>query len=205
MSDFKRYRPLHFTESRPYVPGETLPDGVEIADRDRDSGSPKAGDMIARSSANRAYLWLATQKEFESVFEPRALDGEAVGLASELRREAHRTTSGGVFLMSSALRRLVLAAATTLGDLTQERDGNPMETAPRDGSPIWAYDSKNDVECVMRWSEDSENGSFWPDGSDVPPEPSRWWPMSIADRRHGKPVSGAAMEDQDDAKQASEL
>jgi hypothetical protein len=67
-------------------------------------------------------------------------------------------------------------------------DGAPMETAPRDGSPIWVYAAKRNLECAMRWAEDSENGSFWPDELDYLPEPVCWWPMSAAEMRHRKPT-----------------
>lgn len=49
---FKQYRRKQIAELRPYEPGEVLSDRVSISPADRDAGSPKAGDMIARNPKN---------------------------------------------------------------------------------------------------------------------------------------------------------
>ncbi len=69
-SEFKKYRRKQIAELRPYVPGEELSDRVSISQADRDAGSPKKGDMIARNPDNHDDQWLVSQEYFESNFEP---------------------------------------------------------------------------------------------------------------------------------------
>ena len=56
---FKQYRRTQIAEMRPYHPGESV-DGISISGADRDAGSPKPGDMIARNPKNHADRWLVT-------------------------------------------------------------------------------------------------------------------------------------------------
>ena len=51
MSDFIQYRRKQIAELRPYVEGENL-DRVSISVPDKEAGSPKVGDMIARNPKN---------------------------------------------------------------------------------------------------------------------------------------------------------
>ena len=44
-------------------------DGVSISQVDRDAGSPREGDMIARTPANHADRWLVAAAYFEDNFE----------------------------------------------------------------------------------------------------------------------------------------
>jgi hypothetical protein len=67
---FKPYRRKQIAELRPYVPGEVLSDRVSIAVTDREAGSPKAGDMIARNPANHEDQWLVAAAYFALNFEP---------------------------------------------------------------------------------------------------------------------------------------
>jgi hypothetical protein len=69
MGEFARYRRKEIAELRPYVPGETL-EGVSISQVDRDAGSPKLGDMIARNPKNHADQWLVSAAYFADNFEP---------------------------------------------------------------------------------------------------------------------------------------
>jgi hypothetical protein len=69
VSDFQRYRRKQIAELRPYVPGERL-EGVSISQADRDAGSPKAGDMIARNPQNHVDQWLVSAQYFVANFEP---------------------------------------------------------------------------------------------------------------------------------------
>lgn len=69
MSDFKRFRRTQIAEMRPYVPGETLPSRVSVSATDREAGSPKLGDMIARNPANHDDQWLVAKAYFEVNFE----------------------------------------------------------------------------------------------------------------------------------------
>lgn len=67
---YKKYRRKQIAELRPYVPGETLSERVSLAAADKDAGSPKKGDMIARNPLNHDDQWLVAAKYFEDNFEP---------------------------------------------------------------------------------------------------------------------------------------
>lgn len=64
-SPFKRYSRTVISELRPYIPGEVLSCQVSISSVDRETGSPKKGDMIARNPKNHADQWLVAKKYFE--------------------------------------------------------------------------------------------------------------------------------------------
>lgn len=70
MTEFKRYRRKQIAELRPYEPGEALDERISISAADRESGSPKEGDMIARNPANHADQWLVSAEYFAANFEP---------------------------------------------------------------------------------------------------------------------------------------
>ena len=61
---FRCYQRTSSIEARPYVPGETLSDRVSISPADREAGSPKLGDMIARNPANQGDQWLIAAAYF---------------------------------------------------------------------------------------------------------------------------------------------
>lgn len=64
---FQLYQRKQIAELRPYIPGETL-DHVSISTPDKEAGSPKAGDMIARNPKNHADQWLVARTYFEDNF-----------------------------------------------------------------------------------------------------------------------------------------
>ena len=66
---FQQYRRKQIAELRPYEVGETL-EGVSVTEVDRNAGSPKAGDMIARNPKNHADQWLVAAQYFADNFEP---------------------------------------------------------------------------------------------------------------------------------------
>jgi hypothetical protein len=68
VSEFAPYRRKQIAEIRPYVPGEAL-EGVSISAADKEAGSPKAGDMIARNPKNHADQWLIAAQYFADNFE----------------------------------------------------------------------------------------------------------------------------------------
>lgn len=70
MSEFKRYRRTQIAEIRPFGEGEVLPDRVSVSKPDREAGSPKPGDMIARNPKNHDDQWLIARAYFEANFEP---------------------------------------------------------------------------------------------------------------------------------------
>lgn len=67
---FTQYRRKQIAELRPYVLGEQLDGKVSVAQVDKDAGSPKEGDMIARNPKNHADQWLVAKAYFEDNFEP---------------------------------------------------------------------------------------------------------------------------------------
>lgn len=68
--EFKQYRRKQIAELRPYEEGEELPISVSISQADKDNGSPKVGDMIARNPKNHNNQWLIAKQYFEDNFEP---------------------------------------------------------------------------------------------------------------------------------------
>ncbi len=67
---FTKYRRSQIAELRPYIPGEDLSERVSISAADKEAGSPKKGDMIARNPKNHADMWLVAKQYFEDNFEP---------------------------------------------------------------------------------------------------------------------------------------
>jgi len=65
---FKRYRRKQIAELRPFIENENL-ESVSISDVDRQAGSPKNGDMIARNPKNHADQWLVAAQYFADNFE----------------------------------------------------------------------------------------------------------------------------------------
>ena len=68
--EFKEYRRTQKSQMRPYQDGEVLSPRVSISAADRDAGSPKVGDMIARNPANPEDQWLVAADYFAANFEP---------------------------------------------------------------------------------------------------------------------------------------
>lgn len=69
-SEFRQYRRKSISEMRPYIEGEVLDSKVSISEADRNNGSPKAGDMIARNPKNHNDQWLVAKEYFEENLEP---------------------------------------------------------------------------------------------------------------------------------------
>lgn len=69
MSEFKQYRRKQIAELRPYMEGEVLSSRVSISAADKDTGSPKLGDMIARNPKNHDDQWLVAAAYFDDNFE----------------------------------------------------------------------------------------------------------------------------------------
>lgn len=67
---FQKYRRSQIAELRPFQPGEQLPERVSISASDREAGSPKEGDMIARNPKNHDDQWLVAAAYFADNFEP---------------------------------------------------------------------------------------------------------------------------------------
>ena len=69
MSEFQKYRRKQIAELRPFQEGEQLSANVSISQADKDAGSPKPGDMIARNPKNHEDQWLVAKQYFEDNFE----------------------------------------------------------------------------------------------------------------------------------------
>ena len=69
MSEFQPYRRKQIAELRKFVPGENLLSRVSVSEADREAGSPKEGDMIARNPKNHDDQWLVAKQYFEDNFE----------------------------------------------------------------------------------------------------------------------------------------
>lgn len=73
-TEFRKYRRSQIAELRPWNPGEDLDAAkVSISAPDREAGSPRPGDMIARNPKNHADQWLVAAKYFADNFEPYEL------------------------------------------------------------------------------------------------------------------------------------
>lgn len=68
MSEFKQYRRKQIAELRTWEPDNRM-DNISVSVVDRDNGSPKAGDMIARNPVNHADQWLVAAEYFAANFE----------------------------------------------------------------------------------------------------------------------------------------
>lgn len=69
MSEWKKYRRINIAEMVPYIEGALLDNSVSISQSDRENGSPKVGDMIARNPKNYDDKWLVNKSYFEDNFE----------------------------------------------------------------------------------------------------------------------------------------
>ena len=69
MSKFQKYRRSQIAELRPWADGDDM-SRVSVSAPDREAGSPKVGDMIARNPANHDDQWLVAAAYFAANFEP---------------------------------------------------------------------------------------------------------------------------------------
>ena len=69
MIEFKQYCRKQIAELAEWTPDMDMA-GVSISKADADSGSPKAGDMIARNPANHEDRWLVANAYFAENFKP---------------------------------------------------------------------------------------------------------------------------------------
>lgn len=73
MEEFKQYRRKAIAELRPVTDAEvmliSLAPNISLSMEDKENGSPKIGDMIARNPNNHNDQWLVAAKYFEDNFE----------------------------------------------------------------------------------------------------------------------------------------
>lgn len=68
MTDYRQYRRKQIAELRAWMPGDDM-SNVSISAPDREAGSPKQGDMIARNPKNHDDQWLVAEQYFMDNFE----------------------------------------------------------------------------------------------------------------------------------------
>ena len=68
MTEWKWYRRLGIAEMTPWSPDFDMT-GISVSQVDRDNGSPRLTDMIARNPQNRSDQWLIAGKYFRENFE----------------------------------------------------------------------------------------------------------------------------------------
>ena len=64
----KKYRRSQIAELRPWTENEPM-DRISISAADKEAGSPKLGDMIARNPKNHDDQWLVAAQYFADNFE----------------------------------------------------------------------------------------------------------------------------------------
>jgi hypothetical protein len=67
--EFKQYRRKAIAEIAEWEPGFDM-NRVSVSAADKDAGSPKEGDMIARNPTNHDDKWLIAADYFAANFEP---------------------------------------------------------------------------------------------------------------------------------------
>lgn len=71
---FEKYKRVDTAEMHEYDPNNSYPkhvmDRVSISASDKENGSPKKGDMIARNPKNHDDMWLVAKKYFKDNFKP---------------------------------------------------------------------------------------------------------------------------------------
>lgn len=68
MSEFQKYRRTQIAEMKRWTPGTDM-SRVSISQPDKENGSPKDGDMIARNPKNHEDQWLVAAQYFADNFE----------------------------------------------------------------------------------------------------------------------------------------
>lgn len=66
---FKQYRRTQIAEMCEWTPDYDM-SRVSVSHSDKENGSPKVGDMIARNPKNHEDQWLVAKRYFEDNFEP---------------------------------------------------------------------------------------------------------------------------------------
>jgi hypothetical protein len=69
MTEFKQYRRSQIAEMADWEPGFDMT-RVSLTEADREAGSPKVGDKIARNPKNHDDRWLVAAAYFAENFEP---------------------------------------------------------------------------------------------------------------------------------------
>ena len=72
--EFRQFKRTQIAEMHEYNPNnmysEDFMSKLSISEVDKNNGSPKLGDMIARNSKNHNDIWLVAEQYFKDNFEP---------------------------------------------------------------------------------------------------------------------------------------
>jgi len=146
MEQFKQYRRKENAELRPVTQQDInefqstggitvslknrLTTKVSVSDADRQNGSPKIGDMIARNPKNHVDQWLVAKQYFQDNFEEPVLEEEktvwlASGTDEEYKEKVHYIASltGSLHLFSSIYGKdsdTAIALAMKINGLIEE-------------------------------------------------------------------------------------
>jgi hypothetical protein len=88
--EFKQFRRKQIAELRPFQEGEQLSERVSVSQADKEAGSPKVGDMIARNPKNQDDQWLVAKQYFEDNFESVDKENDGNKQAELLGKEVIR-------------------------------------------------------------------------------------------------------------------
>lgn len=101
MADFIQYRRTQIAEMRPWRFGDDM-EGISVSEPDRENGSPREGDMIARNPKNYADQWLVAMQYFADNFEPFA--SKSLATPSMAGEDTTGAIRHAFDLLSSAVR-----------------------------------------------------------------------------------------------------
>ena len=101
MADFIQYRRTQIAEMRPWRFGDDM-EGISVSEPDRENGSPREGDMIARNPKNYADQWLVATQYFADNFEPFA--SKSLATPSMAGEDTTGAIRHAFDLLSSAVR-----------------------------------------------------------------------------------------------------
>ena len=127
MTPFKQYRRKQIAELADWDRWSDMA-GVSISQVDKENGSPKVGDKIARNPANHTDRWLVAEEYFAANFEPIAQEtANERGYRESLDVANKPATTGEAGRMVERLHVLVRSWRTLLTDgiwssLTIDRD-----------------------------------------------------------------------------------
>lgn len=126
--EYQQYRRIQIAELRPYIPGEPM-DGISISAPDKENGSPKVGDMIARNPANHDDKWVVAEKYFNDNFEPltEAPHKETSGRVSSIAAQVMAKARDDDYLPEQDAAFLFTAAKTLAGSCLSQTENDHAE------------------------------------------------------------------------------
>lgn len=110
MEIFNKYRRSQVAELADWYPGFDM-ERVSVSVADKEAGSPKLGDKIARNPVNHADQWLVAADYFAANFEPVTVSEKGEQDADKLLRTVELVLEGYT-LHPDARKRLEAARAT---------------------------------------------------------------------------------------------